>query len=59
IYGVGIAYIALVTFADLLFLFAIFKAVLFPNPETLRDVRNLTLWAMMAGTLAFATLAFS
>ncbi|MFH0835291.1 MAG: UbiA family prenyltransferase [Candidatus Micrarchaeota archaeon] len=59
IYGVGIAYIALVTFADLLFLFAIFKAVLFPNAETLRDVRNLTLWAMMAGTLAFATLAFA
>ncbi|PIT85901.1 hypothetical protein COU36_00675 [Candidatus Micrarchaeota archaeon CG10_big_fil_rev_8_21_14_0_10_59_7] len=59
IYGVGTAYIALVAFADLLFLFAIFKAVLFPNPETLRDVRNITLWAMMAGTLAFATLAFS
>ncbi|VVB67073.1 Digeranylgeranylglyceryl phosphate synthase [Candidatus Norongarragalina meridionalis] len=59
IYGVGLAYLALVTFADLLFMFAIFKAVLFPTPETLREVRNLTLWAMMAGTLAFATLAFS
>jgi len=57
--GAGTAYAALVAFADLLFLLAIFKAMLSQNQETLREVRNVTLWAMIAGTLAFATLAFA
>jgi 4-hydroxybenzoate polyprenyltransferase len=50
---------ALIIAADALFVAVVLKTSLDQKPATLRFARNASLWALLVGTLAFASLAFA
>jgi len=52
-------YAALILAADALFVAVVLKTSLSQNAATLEFARNASLWGLLAGTLAFASLAFA